>query len=84
VRAAIARVDLARAQVRIAERELYPSVDVTAGANRTRATEAGAFTQPGIPAVTNDFRIALQASYELDVWGKYRTSRAPITFRRSR
>ena len=74
VRAAIARVDQARAQVRIAERDLYPSVDVRAGASRSRATEAGAFPQPGVPSVTSDFRVALQASYELDLWGKFRTS----------
>ena len=38
VRAAIARVDSARAQVKLAERDLYPRVDVNAGANRTRAS----------------------------------------------
>jgi multidrug efflux system outer membrane protein len=72
VRAAMARIDSARAQLKLVQRDLYPSLDVHAGATRSRATEAGAFTQPGVPVYTNDFRVALQASYEADFWGKFR------------
>ena len=72
VRAAIARIDSARAQLKLVERGLYPNLDLNAGATRSRATDAGAFKQPGVPLYTNDFRIALQASYEADFWGKYR------------
>lgn len=74
VKTAIARIDAARAEVKLAQRDLYPSVDATAGAQRTRATQAGAFAQPGIPPVTNDFRLGLQATYEADLWGKFRTA----------
>ena len=74
VRAALARIESARAQVKLVSRDQYPSLDAVAGTSRTRATDAGAFSQPGIPLTTNDFRIALQASYETDFWGKYRSA----------
>ena len=74
VRAAMARIESARAQVKLVSRDQYPSLDVAAGASRNRATGEGAFQQPGIPLTTNDFRIALQASYETDFWGKFRSA----------
>jgi multidrug efflux system outer membrane protein len=30
----------------------------------------------GVPAVGTDYRVGIQASYELDLWGKYRTATA--------
>jgi multidrug efflux system outer membrane protein len=75
LRAAIARIDLARAQVKLAQKDLYPSVDLGVGANRTKASEVGPFPLfPGVPPITNDFRIELNASYEVDLWGKFRTA----------
>jgi len=74
IRAALARIETSRAQVKLISRDQYPSVDIAAGAGRSRATAEGAFQQPGIPLTTNDYRIALQASYETDFWGKYRNA----------
>jgi len=74
LRAAIARIDLARAQVKLAQKDLYPSVDLGVGANRTKASEVGSFPLFGAPATTNDFRVELNASYEVDLWGKFRTA----------
>jgi multidrug efflux system outer membrane protein len=74
VRAALARIESARAQVKLVSRDQYPSLDVVGGANRTRATAEGAFVAPGVPLTTTDFRIALQASYETDFWGRYRNA----------
>jgi multidrug efflux system outer membrane protein len=74
LRAAIARIDLARAQVKLAQKDLYPSVDLGIDANRTKSSEVGSFPLFGAPATNNDFRVELSASYEVDLWGKFRTA----------
>lgn len=74
LRAAIARIDQARSQVKLAQKDLYPTVDLGVGANRTKLTEVGPFPLFGAPATNNDFRVELNASYEVDLWGKFRTS----------
>jgi len=74
VQAAIARVDAARAQVKVAQRDQYPTVDIDAGATRNRTSQATAFVVPGFPAISNDYKVELHASYEVDLWGKYRTA----------
>jgi multidrug efflux system outer membrane protein len=74
LRAAIARIDLARAQVKLAQKDLYPSVDLGVGASRTRSSEVGSFPLFGAPATNNDFRVELNAAYEVDLWGKFRTA----------
>ncbi|MDQ2962351.1 MAG: TolC family protein, partial [Pseudomonadota bacterium] len=75
LRAAIARIDQARAQVKLAQKDLYPTVDLDVNASRTKASEVGPFPLfPGVPATTNDFRVGLNASYEVDLWAKYRTA----------
>ncbi|HEV8501346.1 MAG TPA: efflux transporter outer membrane subunit [Casimicrobiaceae bacterium] len=72
---AITRVDFARAQVLFAQADLYPTVDLAAGATRSRISQVGSTPLPaGFPPITNDYRVGLQASYELDLWGKYRTA----------
>jgi len=73
--AAMARIETARAAVKLAQADLYPSVNLGVGAARTRGTELGTNPLPqGFGATTNDFRIGLDASYEVDLWGKYRTA----------
>jgi multidrug efflux system outer membrane protein len=74
LRAAITRIDQARAQVKLAQKDLYPSVDLGVGASRTRSSEVGSFPLFGAPATNNDFRVELSASYEVDLWGKFRTA----------
>ena len=72
---AIARIETARSQVLLASSALYPSVNLGAGASRTRSTGVGTNPlPPGFTAYSNDLRVALEASYELDLWGKYRNS----------
>ena len=71
--AAMARVDAARAQYRAAEFTQLPDANISAGASRSRQTLVGGFPIPaGIPAISNNFTASLNASYELDLWGKYR------------
>jgi multidrug efflux system outer membrane protein len=73
--AAITRVDYARAQVLFAQSDLYPSVNVVGDASRNRSTQSGTNPlPPGYSPISQDFRVGVQASYELDLWGKYRTA----------
>src|SRR6476646_2311169 len=72
---AMARIDAARAQVTFARGSLYPTVDVGVNAGRARVSRVGATPIPqGFPATGDDYRVGLNASYELDLWGKYRAA----------
>jgi NodT family efflux transporter outer membrane factor (OMF) lipoprotein len=68
---AVARVQEADAQARIAGAPLFPTVDFGADATRERAMVSGVG-----PKVYNVFNPQLTASYELDFWGKNRALRA--------
>ncbi|HVE48762.1 MAG TPA: efflux transporter outer membrane subunit [Casimicrobiaceae bacterium] len=73
--AAMARVDLARANVLLAQKDLYPSVNLDAGVSRNRITEVGSQPlPPGFDPTSSNYRFGFLASYELDLWGKYRSS----------
>jgi len=67
---AIARVQEADAQARIAGAPLLPSLDLGASATHQRAPVSGIG-----PQVYNVFNPELTASYELDFWGKNRAAR---------
>jgi len=68
--AAVARVDEADAQARIAGAALLPAVSADAGASRARQTSRN------LAAVSfNSFTTTLGASYQFDLWGKYRATR---------
>ena len=73
LRAAMARVDLARANLLLARSYLYPSVNLGVDSSRNRMTLVG--PQP-LPAnfnpINNDYLVGLRASYEVDLWGRYR------------
>ncbi|HEX9392532.1 MAG TPA: efflux transporter outer membrane subunit [Usitatibacteraceae bacterium] len=69
---AVARLAEAEAQLGIVRSDQFPSVYGTAERSRDRATGAGSFTQPGVPLQTTTNRVALNVSYEIDFWGKYR------------
>jgi outer membrane protein, multidrug efflux system len=68
--AAIARIEEADAQARIAGAPLLPSLDFGANATRQRAQVTGFG-----PQTFNSFNPELTASYELDFWGKNRAAR---------
>ncbi len=70
--AAIARVEQARALYKAAEFTQLPDVNVGAAANRSRFSLADNPLPFGTPAISNNFNASLNASYELDLWGKYR------------
>ena len=74
---AAARVDEARAMVRQSESYYYPGVDATFGRSRTLSSAATGLLPPGVERERNNYRAALNVSYELDLWGKLRaTTRA--------
>ena len=74
LRVTLARIEAARSQVLLAQSYLAPSVDLNASGARSRIS---AVTSPPLPAgigqTSNNFGVSIQMSYELDVWGKYRS-----------
>jgi multidrug efflux system outer membrane protein len=72
IAAAAARVLEAEAVLGITDADRYPIVTANGSGDRTRSSQATGMFQPGMPSVTNNVRVTLNASYELDVWGKYR------------
>lgn len=68
LKAAAARVTQARAVARIAGAPLYPAVTVEGDASRANVSNK---SNPGSARVGmfNSYRVAPQASYELDIWG---------------
>lgn len=71
LRAALARVDQARAEAKIVGADLYPSADLSASASGTLSKTAGRDTRYR-PAASG----SLDISYELDLFGSNRASKA--------
>ncbi|MBX3747242.1 MAG: efflux transporter outer membrane subunit [Verrucomicrobiae bacterium] len=70
LRAAMATVEQARAAARIARADLLPAVDAQPGFRRERFSPN---QEPDFGAITaNTFRVPLDLSYELDLWGRVR------------
>lgn len=73
VLAAMARVAQARAQLGVTSAGRYPAFGARLGADRTQLSQA----MPAFgPRVQNSFRATLDASYEVDLWGRYRDATA--------
>jgi NodT family efflux transporter outer membrane factor (OMF) lipoprotein len=70
LRAAVARVQEADAQLRIAGAPLFPFLDFGADATRERAPVSGVG-----PETYNVFNPQVTVSYEIDFWGKNRAAR---------
>lgn len=73
---ATARVDEARAQLRVQQSLLYPAVAGNVSASRSRASTRTNFFFPGVPVYSTDHLAALDVSYELDLWGRLRQASA--------
>jgi multidrug efflux system outer membrane protein len=67
IRAAMARVDQARALTRSANADFFPAVSLDPSARRTRTS-----SNAGGGKISNRFSLEANASYELDVWGRLR------------
>jgi multidrug efflux system outer membrane protein len=72
LRAALARVDEADAQARVAGAPLYPALEADGGAARMHQIVPGLGPNP---VTASQFTAGLSASYELDFWGKNRAAR---------
>jgi multidrug efflux system outer membrane protein len=73
IRFAVARIEEADANMRVANAAFLPEIDLSGGANRTRFSSTTAVPlPPGVPSVRSDVRLALSTSFELDFWGQLR------------
>ncbi len=68
---ATARIAEARATLNQNTANLYPTVDVTASANRRRGSENSASYSAAAGSYSGDGQLGLTASYEIDFWGKF-------------
>jgi multidrug efflux system outer membrane protein len=69
LRIAVARIEEARAALRLARSYQFPTVDADIGASRTRRSDATEPRFPG-PLISNSFGAGLNAAYEVDLWGR--------------
>ncbi|MBI5890743.1 MAG: efflux transporter outer membrane subunit [Nitrosomonadales bacterium] len=73
IQVAAARVLELQAQAGITAADQYPTVSAHMMESRTKNTLAGAFPRPAtLPRTQNLAHASLDASYELDLWGKLR------------
>ncbi len=70
VAAAVAKIEEFDADLREANAALFPEIDLGASAARTRSS--GAVAAPSPVLRSNDLRIALSTSFEIDFWGRLR------------
>jgi multidrug efflux system outer membrane protein len=67
---AVARVTEARALARVAKADFFPALNLDASATRVRTSGEGS---GGFPSSTgNNFRVPVDLSWELDLWGRVR------------
>jgi multidrug efflux system outer membrane protein len=74
LKVAVARIEEARANLRIARSALYPALDANAGASRNKLSGA-ANLPPGQPLISNTFNVGVSAAYEVDLWGRLAAGR---------
>jgi multidrug efflux system outer membrane protein len=72
---AAARIEEVRANLGLADADRYPEVQIGGNAGRSRVTGKGNMP-PGTPLVNNNFKLNLQAAWEVDLWGRYREASA--------
>ncbi len=73
IQVAAAHVLEVRAQLGIAKADQLPQLSANANESRTKASTVGTFPLPAYIPPTQDFtHVSLDASYELDLWGKLR------------
>jgi outer membrane protein, multidrug efflux system len=73
LRLAIARVDEARATLGVSRADQYPGVSANVDAARNRPSQEGVTSAiAGSDPEYSNYRATLNASYEIDFWGKYR------------
>lgn len=74
LKGAIARLQEARAEARVARADLFPTVTVGPTLTRQRVSVNGPLYKPGAEPTGNDFLLEADLSYEIDVWGRVRNA----------
>jgi outer membrane protein, multidrug efflux system len=74
IKAAFARLQQARAETRIQRSALFPTLTAGPSATRSQTSVNSPLYSPARPAVSNDFVLEADLSYEIDVWGRIRNS----------
>ena len=75
LRVAAARLDQAKAQLTIARSALFPSVELSSSALRSKTSvnrPEAAYAVPNQSTVQNDFRFGPSVNYEIDLFGRVR------------
>ncbi len=73
IQVAAARVQEVRSQLGVTEADQYPAVNANASGSRTKYSTVGLSSIPStVSPIQNFSHVSLNASYELDLWGKYR------------
>ena len=67
---AVARIEETDANLRAVDAALFPEIDLAGTANRSAGSTR--IAAPSAPIVRNDLRLTLNASFEVDFWGKLR------------
>jgi NodT family efflux transporter outer membrane factor (OMF) lipoprotein len=74
LKAALARLEEARAQTRIARAAYFPTITANSSATRARTSINSPTFNPLKPGAFNDFQLEADVSYEFDVFGRVRNS----------
>jgi NodT family efflux transporter outer membrane factor (OMF) lipoprotein len=74
IKAAVARLQQARAETRIQRASLFPALNVGATATRSRTSVNSPRFPKGLEPVGGNFDLEADLSYEFDVWGRVRNS----------
>ncbi|HEX3397149.1 MAG TPA: efflux transporter outer membrane subunit [Steroidobacteraceae bacterium] len=75
LKVAAARLEQSQAELTIARSALFPAVDLSAAASRSKDSAnrpLAAYSAPNQATVQNDFRIGPSVNYELDLFGRVR------------
>ena len=81
LQAAVARVAQARAIARLTESDFYPTISLNPTALRERNTENRPVQPPAVARsyTSNQFRVPVDLSYEVDLWGRLRRTSEAVT-----
>jgi NodT family efflux transporter outer membrane factor (OMF) lipoprotein len=74
LKAALARLDAARAQTRIARAGYFPTISASGAVTRSQTSINSPDYNPAKPATGNDYLAGLDFSYELDLFGRVRSA----------
>lgn len=72
LKAALARLEQARAQTRIARAGEFPTITAGPSVTRERVSRNGPEYNPNLPIIHNDWLAEGDLNYEIDLWGRIR------------